>query len=185
MPDTHRWTLLEIAAAASRQRPARHDASVAWAFVRRRLCRALSVRVALPPHAGRRPSRPRRCRPGSLPGPTPAARNFRGESTVRTWLFESCATWPQISDGRRCEEAPGPQALDEDVPSSGPGPLDRMQELQAAAFVGDFVARLDADRRDLFGWCCWKKFPCPKRQPRSEFAQHRLHAHPPASRRVR
>ena len=88
--------------------------------------------------------------------------NFRGESTVRTWLFgivRNVAANQRRSALRRGARL---QALEEDVPSSGPGPLDRMQELQAAAFVGDFVARLDAGRRDLFVMVLLEEIPVPE-----------------------
>ncbi len=87
---------------------------------------------------------------------------FRGESSLRTWMFgivRNVAANQRRSALRRGARL---QALEEDLPSVGPGPLDRMQELQTAAFVGDFVARLDAARRDLFVMVLLEELPVPE-----------------------
>jgi RNA polymerase sigma-70 factor (ECF subfamily) len=74
---------------------------------------------------------------------------FRGESAVRTWLFgivRNVASNHRRSGKRKGGHAP----LDEDLPSTGPGPADKIEEIQAADFVRAFVATLDEGRRELF-----------------------------------
>lgn len=75
---------------------------------------------------------------------------FRGESALRTWLFgivRNVASNHRRSTRRRGEPH-GP--LDGELPSHGPGPHDQVEEAQAAAFVREFLGRLDDARRELF-----------------------------------
>jgi RNA polymerase sigma-70 factor (ECF subfamily) len=74
---------------------------------------------------------------------------FRGESAVRTWLFGIVRN--VASNQRRSAKRKGGHGpLDDQLPSTGPGPADRVEELQAAGFVRGFLAKLDEGRRELF-----------------------------------
>jgi RNA polymerase sigma-70 factor (ECF subfamily) len=74
---------------------------------------------------------------------------FRGESSVRTWLYaivRNVASNQRRSVRRRGEQA----ALPPELHSSGPTPLERMQDQQAAAFVARFLSGIGERKRDVF-----------------------------------
>jgi RNA polymerase sigma-70 factor (ECF subfamily) len=75
---------------------------------------------------------------------------FRGQSTVRTWLFailRNVASNHRRAVGRR---AAGRESASQEVSPGAPGPLEHAQNLEAAAFVQSFLAGLDEKKRAVF-----------------------------------
>jgi len=75
--------------------------------------------------------------------------DFEARSSVRTWLYgivRNVASNQRRSRARRGRSEP----LDFDLASHAPGPLERAQDAEAAAFLQRFSARLDARKRDVF-----------------------------------
>jgi RNA polymerase sigma-70 factor (ECF subfamily) len=75
---------------------------------------------------------------------------FRGESTLRTWLFGIARhiAFNQQRGAQR-KQAPLEPLLDEPA-HSDPGPLEHAQDAEAAVFLETFLASLDDKNRDLF-----------------------------------
>jgi len=74
---------------------------------------------------------------------------FRGDSTVRTWLYSivrNVASNHQRQLRRRAEVAT-PEA---ELPCPGSGPEGQLQTQQAAEFVQEHLRRLDEQKRELF-----------------------------------
>jgi len=76
---------------------------------------------------------------------------FRGESTLRTWLFGIArhVASNHLRGTRRKEARQEPLPALESV-SAGPGPLEGAQDREAAAFVQAFLGGLGPKKRDLF-----------------------------------
>lgn len=75
---------------------------------------------------------------------------FRGESSAQTWMYgiaRHVASNHQRRDQRK--QAPLEPMVSEPA-HPDPGPLERAEEAEAAAFVATFVSRLDDKKRDLF-----------------------------------
>jgi len=75
---------------------------------------------------------------------------FRGDSSARTWLFGITrnVAGNHLRRARR-KQAPL-EPLVEDPAHPAPGPHEHAEDAQAAAFVADFLAGLDAKKRELF-----------------------------------
>jgi RNA polymerase sigma-70 factor (ECF subfamily) len=75
--------------------------------------------------------------------------DFRGDSAFRTWLYGIVKN--VASNQRRTRARRGdPEPLDPALPSTAPAPDERAADAQAAAFVQEFIAKLDDKKRDLF-----------------------------------
>lgn len=75
---------------------------------------------------------------------------FRGESTLRTWLF-GIARHVASNQQRHAQRKQKPlEPLVDEPAHSDPGPLERAQDAEAAAFLETFLATLDDKKRDLF-----------------------------------
>ena len=76
--------------------------------------------------------------------------DFRGESSLRTWLFGIVRhVAANHQRGLRRKGARHEPLMAEHI-NPGPGPLERAQDAEAAAFVSAFVAGLDQKKRELF-----------------------------------
>lgn len=74
---------------------------------------------------------------------------FCGEASPRTWLYgiaRHIANHQRLVRRKQAALA----TLVTDQPHPGPGPLERAEDAQAAAFVEGFIAGLDDRKRDLF-----------------------------------
>lgn len=108
---------------------------------------------------------------------------FRGQSTLRTWLFailRNVASNHRRSVGRR---AAGREIIRQEASLGAPGPLEHAQTVEAAAFVQTFLATLDEKKRAVF------VLGAPRRDEHAggrgrafDPAQHGLHAPPPGAR---
>lgn len=75
---------------------------------------------------------------------------FRGESTLRTWLF-GIARHIASNQRRHAQRKQKPlEPLVDEPAHSAPGPLERAQDAEAAAFLETFLSTLDGKKRDLF-----------------------------------
>jgi RNA polymerase sigma-70 factor, ECF subfamily len=75
--------------------------------------------------------------------------DFRHASNLRTWLYgivRNVAANHRRSAGRKAPT----QSLDARWPSDTPGPHERVQDAEAAAFVQHFLETLEPTRRDVF-----------------------------------
>jgi RNA polymerase sigma-70 factor, ECF subfamily len=74
---------------------------------------------------------------------------FRGSSSLRTWLYGIVRR--VASNRRRALDRKGRgEPFEDELPSPAPGPAEQAQDAEAAAFVQQFVATLDAKKRDVF-----------------------------------
>lgn len=75
---------------------------------------------------------------------------FRGDSTIRTWLFGIVRN-VAFKHRRRLARKPTTAEVPATEPlQPGPGPLERAQDSEAAAFVQRFLAGLEDRKRELF-----------------------------------
>jgi RNA polymerase sigma-70 factor (ECF subfamily) len=75
---------------------------------------------------------------------------FRGESSAKTWLY-GIARHVASNHQRRDQRKQAPlEPLVSEPAHPDPGPLERAEDAEAAAFVATFVAGLDDKKRDLF-----------------------------------
>ena len=85
---------------------------------------------------------------------------FRGESSVRTWLYAVVRN--VASNQRRTQRRRGDHAeLPAELKSSGPSPLERAQDRQAATFVEQFVAEQPDHKREVFVLAMLEQMPVP------------------------
>jgi RNA polymerase sigma-70 factor, ECF subfamily len=87
--------------------------------------------------------------------------DFRGDSTPRTWLYgilRNVAANQRRSSRRRGEGT----SLSAHVTSLAPGPLDDLQDRQAAEFTADFLTRLDEKKRQVFVLAVLEELPIPE-----------------------
>lgn len=87
--------------------------------------------------------------------------DFRGESIPRTWIYgilRNVAANQRRSSRRRGSET----ALAFDLTSSAPGPLDNLQDRQAAEFTERFLSRLDEKKREVFVLSVLEEMPIPE-----------------------
>jgi RNA polymerase sigma-70 factor, ECF subfamily len=76
--------------------------------------------------------------------------SFRGESSAQTWLY-GIARHVASNHQRRAHRKQAPlEPLLSEPAHPDPGPFERAADAEAAAFVEDFLAGLDAKKRDLF-----------------------------------
>lgn len=87
---------------------------------------------------------------------------FRGDSTVRSWLAGIARNVAGNHRRFRRRKLAVLQPLPDEVPNAGPDPLERAQDLEAAAFVQRFIATLDARRRDVFVLATLEQMPLPE-----------------------
>jgi len=74
---------------------------------------------------------------------------FRGSSTVRTWLYgivRNVASNHRRSLARKRESVP----LDVEPASLAPGPAEAAEQAESAAFVERFLGGLDVKKREVF-----------------------------------
>ncbi len=75
---------------------------------------------------------------------------FRGESSAQTWLY-GIARHVAANHQRRDQRKQAPlEPLVSEPEHPDPGPLERAEDAEAAAFVGAFLAGLNQRKRDLF-----------------------------------
>jgi RNA polymerase sigma-70 factor (ECF subfamily) len=75
--------------------------------------------------------------------------SFQHESSLRTWVFGIVRRIAYRY--RRSVKRKGPVAeLEQEPPTSDPGPLERAQDVEAAAFVDRFASQLDDRKREVF-----------------------------------
>jgi RNA polymerase sigma-70 factor (ECF subfamily) len=75
---------------------------------------------------------------------------FRGESSLRTWLFGIVRHVASNHQRGMRRKGARQEPLQVEHVSLGPGPLERAQDAEAAAFVHRFAAGLDQKKRELF-----------------------------------
>lgn len=89
---------------------------------------------------------------------------FRGESTVRTWLYGIVRN--VAANARRSQRRKGGLAeLQGDEPSEQPDPLRSLETREAADFVQQFLSQLEDDRRDLFVLALVEQLSMPEIAP--------------------
>ena len=75
---------------------------------------------------------------------------FRGESSAQTWLY-GIARHVASNHQRRDQRKQAPlEPLVSEPAHPDPGPHERAEDAEAAAFVATFLAGLDGKKRDLF-----------------------------------
>jgi RNA polymerase sigma-70 factor, ECF subfamily len=79
--------------------------------------------------------------------------DFRGDSSLPTWIFGIVRR--VAHNHRRSAQRKGQsERLDDphrpELPSSAPGPAERLQDAQAAEFVREFLTTLDDKKREVF-----------------------------------
>jgi RNA polymerase sigma-70 factor (ECF subfamily) len=75
---------------------------------------------------------------------------FRGESSVQSWLY-GIARHVAANHQRRVRRKQAPlEPLVAEPPHPDPGPHERAEDAEAAAFLEAFLANLDHKKRDLF-----------------------------------
>jgi RNA polymerase sigma-70 factor, ECF subfamily len=75
---------------------------------------------------------------------------FRGDAGIRTWLY-GIARQVASNDRRRHRRKVAPlEPLQPDTVASDPDPLQRAANAQAAAFVEQFLQKLDTKKREVF-----------------------------------
>lgn len=87
--------------------------------------------------------------------------DFRGDSTPRTWIYgilRNVAANQRRSSRRRGDET----LLSTHVTSLAPGPLDDLQDRQAAEFTAQFLLGLDEKKRQVFALAMLEELPIPE-----------------------
>src|SRR6185503_12776015 len=75
---------------------------------------------------------------------------FRGEASLRTWLY-GIARHIGANHRRRDRRKAAPlEPLPPDTVAPDPGPLQRAADAEAAAFVEQFMQKLDTKKREVF-----------------------------------
>jgi RNA polymerase sigma-70 factor (ECF subfamily) len=75
---------------------------------------------------------------------------FRGESTVRTWLYGIARNVAANHKRRDNRKTAALEPLDVEPPAAGPDPLQRAADAEAASFVERFLNKLDTKKREVF-----------------------------------
>jgi RNA polymerase sigma-70 factor, ECF subfamily len=75
--------------------------------------------------------------------------HFRGQSSVRTWLYGIVRN-VAFNHKRRAARKGGGLELDGHTPSTDPGPAEELADREAADFVRRFVDGLDEKKRGVF-----------------------------------
>lgn len=75
---------------------------------------------------------------------------FRGESTIRSWLFGIVRNVAFKHRRRLARKPTTAQVLAPEPPHLGPSPLERAQSNEAAAFVRTFLEQLNEKKREVF-----------------------------------
>jgi RNA polymerase sigma-70 factor, ECF subfamily len=87
--------------------------------------------------------------------------DFNGEASFRSWIYgilRNIAANQRRSTRRRAKEAP----MVADITSSAPGPLDRVQDREAAEFMEQFLSRLDPKKQEVFTLAVLEQMPIPE-----------------------
>lgn len=75
--------------------------------------------------------------------------SFQRESTVRTWIF-GIVRRIAYRYRRTAKRKGGAASLEQEPAAAGPGPLEHLQDEQAAAFVDEFSSQLERRKREVF-----------------------------------
>jgi RNA polymerase sigma-70 factor (ECF subfamily) len=75
---------------------------------------------------------------------------FRGESTLRTWLYGIARHVAANHRRRDHRKEAALEPMDVDPPAGGPDPLQRAADAEAASFVERFLNKLDTKKREVF-----------------------------------
>jgi RNA polymerase sigma-70 factor (ECF subfamily) len=74
---------------------------------------------------------------------------FQHESSVRTWIF-GIVRRIAYRYRRTAKRKAGAAPLEHEPATADPGPLERIQDVQAAAFVDGFSSQLEGRKREVF-----------------------------------
>jgi RNA polymerase sigma-70 factor, ECF subfamily len=75
--------------------------------------------------------------------------SFQRESTLRTWIF-GIVRRIAYRYRRSAKRKGGVAPLEQEPAAAGPGPLEHLQDEQAAAFVDEFSSQLERRKREVF-----------------------------------
>lgn len=84
---------------------------------------------------------------------------FEGRSSLRTWIYS--IAYRTAQNYRRSARRRSVAPIEGDLPSSEPGPSERLATVQASRFVLDFLDRLAPERRDVFVLCVLEELTAP------------------------
>jgi RNA polymerase sigma-70 factor (ECF subfamily) len=87
--------------------------------------------------------------------------DFNGESSIRGWIYgilRNIASNQRRSTRRRAIEAP----MVAEITSPAPGPLDHVQDREAAEFIEQFLVRLDSKKQEVFTLAVLEQMPIPE-----------------------
>jgi RNA polymerase sigma-70 factor, ECF subfamily len=87
---------------------------------------------------------------------------FRGESEVRTWVYAITRHVAANHRRRDRRKAAVLEPLQPELPDPNPDPQERAADGQAAAFVEQFLGKLDTKKREIFLLACIEEMTIPE-----------------------